>query len=159
MFIGVVGAAFVPLLFIFVTPSTMLWLIPVQILSGVAWAGVGLINFSMFLDTTDDEKRVFQTADYNIITTLPMIFAPIIGGYIAENWTLAMAGIPLLFLISTILRLSALPLLSRIKEPHVKKEYDTSFVLRQFVTVHPARGLAHEIRTANKEIKHLVRKL
>jgi len=159
MFIGVVGAAFVPLLFIFVTPSTLLWLIPVQILSGVAWAGVGLINFNMFLDTTDDEKRVFQTADYNIITTLPMIFAPIIGGYIAENWTLAMAGIPLLFLISTILRLSALPLLSRIKEPHVKREYATSFVLRQFVTVHPARGLAHEIRTANKEIKHLVRKL
>jgi len=159
MIIAIFGAALVPLFFIFLTPSNMIWLIPVQILSGIAWAGVGLTNFSMFLDTTEGDHRLMEAADYNIITIIPMIFAPVIGGYIAENYVIVLSGIPLIFLISTLLRLGSLPLLARIKEPHVKKEYETGYVFRHFVSIHPVRGLMQEFRAVNKEIKYLTRKL
>jgi len=159
MFIGVLGAALVPLVFIFVTPSTLIWLIPVQIISGVAWAGVGLANFNMFLDTTEGDKRIVQTADYNIITIVPMIFAPLVGGIIAESYAFPLAGIPLVFAVSAILRLGALPLLSRVKESHIKKEYETGYVFRHFVSIHPVRGMMQEFRAVNKEIRHFAKKL
>jgi MFS family permease len=155
MFIAIVGVALVPFSYIFINPYNLFLLIPVQILSGVAWAGVWLINFNMFLDTTKAEKRIVQTADYNIITTIPLIIAPVVGGYIAENVTFVLSGIPLLFMIATVLRLSSLPLLKKIKEPHVKRDYAPDHVFRVFVSIHPVRGVIHEIRTINKEMRRL----
>ncbi len=158
-FIGIVGAALVPFFYIFINQDNLLLLIPVQMLSGITWAGLGLVTFSMFLDTTDDKRRLVQTADYYVISTLPMVFAPLMGGYIAEHYAFLLSGIPLIFLISGVLRLGSIALLRGVREQHIAREYNTSYVFRQFVTVHPVRGLAHEIRVANKEIKHLVRKL
>jgi len=159
MFIAIVGAALVPFSYIFVNPSNLFLLIPIQVLSGVAWAGVWLVNFNMFLDTTRAENRIIQTADYNIITTIPMIIAPVIGGYIAENMVFVLSGIPLLFMVATILRLSSLPLLRKMKEPHIKRDYAPDYVFRVFVSVHPVRGLMHEIRAINKEVGRLKKKL
>lgn len=153
MFIAIVGAAFVPFLYIFINPYNMFLLVPVQILSGIAWAGVGLVNFNMFLDTTEADKRIVQTADYNIITTIPMIIAPVIGGYIAQNVTFVLSGIPLVFLIATILRLSSLSLLKKVKEPHVERDYAPEYVFRVFVSIHPVRGLLHEVRAIDKSIQ------
>ncbi len=157
--IAVVGAAFVPFFFIFVNPGNLIYLVAVQILSGVAWAGIGLATFNMFLDTSDSNKRVMQTADYNLITTVPMIAAPILGGYVAESYTFILSGLPLIFLISAILRLSSLPLLGRIKEKHVEQDYASAYAFRVFVSIHPVKGLAHEIRVIDKEIKRFAKKL
>jgi MFS family permease len=150
--IAVMGAALVPFFYIFINPSNLLFLIPVQLLSGVAWAGVGLVTFNMFLDTSEQEGRVIQTADYNMLTTFPMVIAPLIGGIIAQNFVFLLSGIPLVFLLSTALRFSSLALLKNIKEEHVKKKYETGQVLRVFVSVHPVRGMVHEIRAVGKKI-------
>jgi hypothetical protein len=45
-----------------------------------------------------------------------------------------------------------LALLKNIKEEHVKKKYETGQVLRVFVSVHPVRGMVHEIRAVGKKI-------
>jgi len=150
--ISVVGAAFVPFLYIFINQQNLLMLIPVQILSGVAWAGVGLVTFNMFLDVSDRKKLVTQTANYNIIATLPMVIAPIIGGLVAQNLSFIIPGIPLVFLLSSILRFSSLALLKDLKESHVKRMYSTEHAFRVFVSIHPVKGLVHEIRTVEKRM-------
>jgi MFS family permease len=158
MFIAIIGGALVPLFFIFINPSNVLFLIPIQILSGVAWAGVWLVNFNMFLDTTQADRRIVQTADYNIITTIPLIIAPLVGGYIAENASFVLSGIPLLFFIAALLRFSSLPLLGRIKEPHVKEDYPPGRVFQVFTSVHPVRGFMHEIKAIDRAIVSMRRK-
>ena len=155
----VIGAAIMPLLYLFINPGNLIWLIPVQITGGFVWAGLGLATFGMFLDTTKDENRVIQTADYNIVSTMPMIFAPLVGGLIVENVSFVLTGIPLVFVTASVLRLSSLLLLRRVKEPHVKRDYPAEHVFRMFVAVNPFRGFVHQIKTVDKVIHRIGKRL
>lgn len=141
LLLSVASTALVPLLFLFVTPGRIWLLWPAQMLSGIAWAGYDVAIFNMFLNLTDPGKRAVQTATYNLITNPPLIIAPIIGGYIADNWSFALVGIPLVFAISCVLRFASSLLLIRIPELRAKHTYQLSEVLLHAIEIHPSRGL------------------
>ncbi len=141
LLLSVMSTALVPLMFLFVTPERLWLLWPAQILAGITWAGYDISIFNMFINVTTPEKRAMQTATYNIITSIPLIIAPIVAGYIADNVMFIFAGIPLLFAISAGLRIMSSFFLFSIPEKRVKHEYPLSEVLMHAVEIHPSRGV------------------
>ena len=151
--ISVFGTAFVPLLFLFVTPHNLWLLIAAQILSGIVWAGADLTLFNLLLDLTKPEKRASQIAAYAMIISIPNIVAPLIGGLIADYATVyVLQGIPLIFTISFLLRLfTAVPLYA-IKEPRAHKTYPLTHVFLHAITIHPTRGFDYRLKIVAKKL-------
>ncbi|MBW3004899.1 MFS transporter, partial [Candidatus Woesearchaeota archaeon] len=80
---SIFGTSLVPFLFLFVTKETI-WLIFVaQIVSGIVWAGVELSAFNLLLDLSHQE-RTMKVAKYVMLTSIPLIAAPIAGGLVAD---------------------------------------------------------------------------
>jgi len=153
--LSIIGTAMVPLLYLFITPKTLWILIPAQIISGIAWAGADLSMFNLLLDFTEPKKRAVQIANYTMITCIPLIFAPIIGGILADNIKyFVLAGIPFVFFISTVLRLVSAGFMMRIKEPRVQKEYKLMFVLRRAVAVHPEKYAENFVHVVVRKMKN-----
>ncbi len=147
------GTALVPLAFMFITKETYWFVFPAQIISGIFWAGADLSTFNLLLDLMGKEKRAMKVAEYSMITAFPMIIAPVIGGYIADNAAFILAGIPLVFGISFILRAAASALLFTIKEPRAKKEHAVGEVFLRLVSIHPVRGVEQILRGVQKIIR------
>lgn len=141
--LSVFGTALVPLAFLFTTPERIWLLYPAQILSGIVWAGYDVAIFNMFLDLTTPERRAVQTATYSIITSVPLAVAPVLGGFIADNLVFGLAGIPLVFAISAVLRFLSPFLLLGIPERRIKHLYPLKEVLWHAFEIHPSRGLQH----------------
>jgi len=137
------GTAIVPLLFLLISPERIWLLFPVQILTGIVWAGYDVTIFNMFLDVTTPDKRAVQTATYSIVTSIPLAVGPVLGGFIADNLVLGLAGIPLVFAISAVFRALAPVLLLKIPERRITHEYPLREVLWKAVELHPSRGLQH----------------
>jgi MFS family permease len=155
LLLSVMGTALVPLVFLFTTPAT-LWLLWVgQILSGIVWAGYDVAIFNVFLNLTTPEKRAVQNATYAIITSVPLIVAPILGGFIADHLVFFLAGIPLVFFLSMIARLLSSFLLWGIPERRIKHEYPLREVLMNAFAFHPSHGLQQRwlgvVQTAKKK--------
>lgn len=153
--LSIIGTAMVPLLYLFVGPKTLWLLVPAQIISGIAWAGADISMFNLLLDFTEPKKRAVQVANYSMITSVPLIFAPIIGGILADNIKyFVLAGIPFVFFVSTVLRLVSALFMMRIKEPRAQKEYKLWFVLRRAVAVHPEKYAESFVHTVVKKMKN-----
>lgn len=130
---------------------------PVEILSGIVWGGIDLSTFNLLLDFTSPKKRAVQIADFNTIAAIPLIIGPLMGGLISDNITFILSGIPLIFVMSSILRLSSVLFIYRVKEPRNKVEYPIKSVIREAVQIHPSRGLVHEVRIVEYCVKCLAR--
>ncbi|MBW2968834.1 MFS transporter, partial [Candidatus Woesearchaeota archaeon] len=116
--LSILGTAIVPFLYLFITEKTLWLIVPAQIISGIAWAGVNLTIFNLLLDFTNPKTRATEIAQHNIVTAFPLIIAPIAGGILADHIKhFIMAGIPFVFLVSSILRLASAWLMHHIKEP------------------------------------------
>jgi MFS family permease len=150
LLLSVMGTSLSPLMFIFVTPET-LWLIwPAQIINGIVWAGYDVTFFNMFLDVTTPEKRAVQTATFKIVTGVPLVIGPILGGFMADNLTFMLTGIPLVFAISSILRFGSSFFLIGMHESRAKKEYALSEVFVHAFEFHPSKGFEHVIGGVKK---------
>lgn len=134
------GTALSPLLMFFVGPGELWLLFIVQAISGYVWGGHDLSVFNMLLDVTDRENRSFQVSAYVLFTAVPLGLAPVIGGWIADNVVFVIAGIPLIFIISGILRFIASFFVLGLPEVRIKEQYSISSVLRSIVSLHPERG-------------------
>lgn len=144
--ISTLMTSLIPLIYFFITPENTWLLIPAQIISGLAWAGVDLSIFNLVLDKTDLQRRSLDIAEYNTLTSIPMIIAPIIGGYLADNVNLIFTGIPLVFLIAFILRLTSSLTLFHIKETRIKKYYPIDQVFKHMIVLHPFKEIEHTFR-------------
>ncbi len=157
--ICMLGTALIPLFYIFIRPETIWLIVPVQILSGLVWAGTELTIWNLLLDLTRPEKRAMQVAEYNLLTSISFIIGPVIGGLVADNVTFVLAGIPLVFAIAAVLRVTSALLLARIKEPRVEKEHPVSEVFAHVVTVHPMHGIERAakivVKRFSQEFEHL----
>jgi MFS family permease len=151
--ISIIGTALVPLVFIFVTKETLWLIIPAQIISGIVWAGTDLSTWNLLLDLTKREKRAMQVAEYNFLTSIPMVIAPVIGGLVADNLAFGLSGIPLVFAFAFVLR--AIPgfLLLRIHETRTGAEKPIGEVFAHVLTIHPFHGMERAVKIVTKRVR------
>ncbi len=146
-----VGSALVPLSFAFITKETWFLIIPAQVISGVVWAGVDLAIFNLLLDYTDERRRAAQSALFNMIISVFHILGPLVGGLIADTWMMgSWVGIPLVFVIASVLRLGTSVLLISLPEVRVKQKYSFGMVVRQIFSLHPSKGFETRIGSVVK---------
>lgn len=150
--ICMLGTALIPLCYIFITPATLWLIIPVQILSGIVWAGAELTMWNLLLDLTRREKRAMQIAEYNLMVSVSMIAGPVVGGLIADNVTVVLTGIPLVFALAFALRIASALLLTRIHETRAGEEHPISEVIPHVLTVHPMHGIERVAKVVVKRI-------
>ncbi|MBW2973108.1 MFS transporter [Candidatus Woesearchaeota archaeon] len=147
--VSMFGVALVPILFFFVTPQTI-WLIFVaQIVSGIFWAGVEISTFNLLLDFSHQHRTV-KVAKYVMLTSIPLIIAPIAGGFVADKAVFILSGIPLIFIISALLRAASALFMFSIKEPRIKKKQKIGHILHELATIHPIQGIGHTVSGIKK---------
>jgi MFS family permease len=89
-----------PLMWLFIRSP---WgVVPINILSGIFWAGYNLATFNLLLEVSPDEQRARYSAMYQIFVAGSAAAGAAIGGLIADQW-----GIRSLFLISGIGRFTS----------------------------------------------------
>jgi len=76
--------------------------VPINILSGVFWAGYSLATFNLLLEVSPDDQRARYSAMYQIAVAASAAMGAAVGGLVANQW-----GIPVLFVISGIGRFSS----------------------------------------------------
>ncbi|MBW2986228.1 MFS transporter [Candidatus Woesearchaeota archaeon] len=141
---SIFGTALVPFTYLFITTETI-WLIFVaQIISGIFWAGVEISVFNLVLDFSH-EHRTIKVAKYVMLTSVPLILAPIVGGLVADRAVFILSGIPIVFAISFLLRAASAVMMFSIKEPRVKTQSKLGDVLHELVAIHPIQGIGHTI--------------
>ena len=151
MIVSCFGTALVPLLFLFSSKENLLFLIFAQIISGLFWAGVDLASFNLLLDFSEPKKRAVQIAEFNLITSIPLIIAPILGGYIIDNYSIFIwSGIQTIFIITMVLRAVSPLLLIRVKEPRIPHSYPLLQLFKETLSVLPLSGLSHAMKVALK---------
>ncbi len=76
--------------------------VPINILSGVFWAGYNLATFNLLLEISPDNQRARYSAMYQIAVAASAAIGAAFGGLVSNQW-----GIPVLFVISGIGRFSS----------------------------------------------------
>lgn len=147
--------ALVPFVFLFITPNTVWLLVPVMILSGLVWGGVELSMFNLLLDLTKRDDRPFQIASYQMISSVPMILGPIIGGIIADQaMPYSWSGLLVVFALSAVLRALSIVFLIPIPERRSQTKVPAWVIAREFMTVMTSRGV-HGMVFAVKRFRKL----
>ncbi len=149
--LGHIGTAFVPILFLIITKTNIWLIIPVQIFSGLVWSAADISRYNLMIRSADPQKRAMQIAEYNLYSSIALIIAPITGGWLTEHVVWLLTGIPLIFVISSVLRLLSSLLLFRVQEPSGKQEYSLIYVFKEAMHFHPNKGLQYGI--------HIVRRI
>lgn len=155
--LGHIGTALVPLFFLAVTKQNIWLIIPVQIYSGLVWATADISRYNLLLCISDARKKAMQIAEYNLYTSITMVIAPLIGGYLTEHASWILAGIPFVFALSGILRFLTALLLFRIPEPRAKHEYPLIYVFKEAMHFHPNKGIQYGIHIVKRVAQGLVR--
>ncbi len=141
MIIGAIGASFVPLFWAF-APSPE-FVIPISILSGIAWAGFELASFNYLLEITRGKERAVYSAFYWSMLSIPVMLAPVAGGVIIDAFPagiFSFSSFTFTFLISWIVRISAAFLLLKfLLELPEKMTYSTRYVTSELVVA----GFSH----------------
>ncbi len=141
-----------PLFFLAVTKQNIWLIIPVQIFSGLVWATADISRYNLMIGLSDEKKRAMQIAEYNLYGSIALILGPLVGGYISDNVEWIIAGIPLIFIISSVLRFLSSLLLFRIHEPRAKHEYSLIYVFREAMHFHPNKGIQYGIHVVRRII-------
>lgn len=148
--LSVLGTAIVPLSFIFITEPVRWLAVPALALSGAVWAGVDLSTFNLLLSLSGGKAA--RAGAYTTLTSIPLIIAPVIGGFIAERGDLVLAGIPLVFAISAALRAASSLVFLGLKEQRVQG-HSVGELFRDVVFRHPAGGHVHMIRGVRRMVR------
>ncbi|MBE3599665.1 MAG: MFS transporter [Limnochordaceae bacterium] len=119
------GAAVLPLLWVFATPGAWGILWPANALSGLSWAGVGLVSSTLLMKMAPREKSAAYFGTYAALTGLAGAVAPAVGGYLGSLLSSArltfggreLEGLQILFLITAVARMLSLALLRGVRPP------------------------------------------
>jgi MFS family permease len=89
-------------------------LLPVEIFSGMMWAGFGLANYNYMLEVAPSRARAVYAAMFNVVIGVAGVLGPISGGFVAAYFANnALLGISwltefrVLFLITGLIRLAS----------------------------------------------------
>ncbi|TNF88332.1 MAG: MFS transporter [Gammaproteobacteria bacterium] len=132
------------------------WLLAVQALSGLAWAGFTLSATAFVFDLTPSEHRATLFAVHNIFAALAVFLGASAGAllvlYVPEQISLAGTTIEIftplygLFLLSCLTRITvALLFLPRLKEVRRVRPMSMSGLIFRVTRMHPISGLIYEV--------------
>ncbi len=154
----------IPLMPLLWIVSTNLWyLIFIQIIGGVIWAGFSLSSGNFIYELVPTKKRVTYMALHNVLTGIAVFVGALLGGLLSENlpkamtlgswhlqWFSVFYGV---FILSTILRFSvALFFLPRIHETRQVKPLSWQSLVRQVLRLRSYRRLAVTLSRMRKNL-------
>ena len=121
---NMLGIFFLPLFWLFATPTFYLPIWIDALLTGIFWPGFGLATFNLLLLTAPEQNRTAYLAVQNVATGLAIFLASLAGGIAAKQLSafhpsllgLRLVNFQLLFALSSALRLALLPLAFRLRE-------------------------------------------
>ena len=100
---------FIP--FVYAISNNVFWLYVYAIVAQMSWAGFNMAAFTYLSDIIPKERTSSHIASYNLLTGLSSSAAPFFGGIIAD-----MVGIWIVFIISTLLRISSMYFFDKLEE-------------------------------------------
>ncbi len=132
------------------------YLLGIQALSGLVWAGFSLSGTNFVFDLTPSERRATLMAYHNVLTALAVFSGAMVGGYLATHlpreisigdehfqWQSTLYGV---FLISTGMRSFVMMVfLPRVREVRNVRSMSVAGVLFRVTRFHPMSGLNFDI--------------
>lgn len=114
-----------PLFFLFITKENYLLLIPINILSGIAWSGVDFASAQILMRTAPQTNRSVYFSTFTAVNGIAFAIGPIIGGLLANFFAnvsysalfFTFSGLHFLFIIAGLLRLWGTSFIKDIHEP------------------------------------------
>jgi hypothetical protein len=117
-----VGATcIVPLPILWNVSDQLPYLFAVQLFAGTAWSAYELAVMLLFFEALDREARLGLLALYNLGNALSMLGGALIGAWLLRHGSADGAAYHLVFAVSTVGRLAALPLLARVPRLDVRR--------------------------------------
>lgn len=113
------GVGIVPTASLWILSDSFAWLLCVQVCSGAAWAAYELAFFLMFFESIDEADRTDVLTFYNLANTAAWVLGAGIGGLVLGGLGASRFGYLILFAVSSLGRLLALPLLKRVPAKRV----------------------------------------
>lgn len=107
-----IGASIIPSLWILASAEnyTIIWVI--NIISGFCWSGIGLASGNMMMNLAPANDNAVYFAIFAAITGISGAMGPIAGGYLGKLYlnitVFSLSGLKLLFVTSSLLRLTSL---------------------------------------------------
>jgi len=139
--------SFIPLLWL--VSQNFYYLIFIRIFEGFIWGAFNIAIYNHLLSSSSLEERSGYVSNYNLFTGLATFFGAMIGSLIAIyslEHNLFMIGIPLIFLISGILRLIiAIFLGTRLKERTLHHAHKDRHMLLKLMVIYPMEGAKQNI--------------
>ncbi len=130
---------FVPLLWLF--SSNFYYLLFVELLSGVVWAGFNLTTANYVFDLVGSKYRMIYNAYYNVMTTVAVFIGALVGSglHVVSVW-IGIHDITFLFSVSFLLRFAiALFFFTKLKELREVEGYHFFYEL----AIRPMQGFSH----------------
>ncbi|MBD3314082.1 MFS transporter [Candidatus Woesearchaeota archaeon] len=130
----------IPLSFLFVNSGNYYIILPIFIISAFSYAAVDIAVGQILFKSAPRRYDAYYLSSFTSLTGLISAIGPIIGGYLAvfvkENSGMVLLdflpALKYIFLVSFILRVSCIPMISRI---HEKKAGDVQDILRRMRTL------------------------
>ncbi|MBC8141695.1 MAG: MFS transporter, partial [Armatimonadetes bacterium] len=144
--LATIAAVVSPLLWLFTVPGAFALnvtiIVVLNLFAGTAWAGIGIAQFNLLLSTAPAQSRTTYVAVFSALTGVVGGVAPILGGVVMELLQsvqfsvgfLTINNFKILFFVTALLRIGAIFLLSRVREPDGRS---TRYVLEQLTAARP----------------------
>jgi MFS family permease len=116
------GVGIVPLSGGWMLSQNFVWLAVLQIAGGVAWAAYELAFFLLFFESFADEERTSALTIYNLLNTIAWVGGSLIGGWLLLHYDASFNGYLMVFGLSSVARLGALTLLTRVPRMNVQSD-------------------------------------
>lgn len=146
LYIAGILTPIVPILWLF--SRNFYYLFVIQIISGLSWAGFDLSSSNFIFDAVRPENRVRGIAYYKFFEGIAVFAGALFGGFLVNklpSW-IFISSIPLVFLISGILRLViSLTQLPRLKEARLIELDVGHTFFKRFLTIRPSEGFVYEV--------------
>ncbi len=118
LWIGAIGI--IPLSGGWILSQNMTWLLLLQAFGGMAWGAYELAFFLLFFESIEEDERTSMLTLYNLLNTTAWVCGALAGGLLLTTLGTSFHAYLLLFGLSSLGRLAALPLLARIAPQEVE---------------------------------------
>lgn len=115
--LGLAAMAIAPLSLLWLPSARIGWLVVVQVIAGTCWAAYELAVSILLLDAIGDEERTGVVTVYNLGLALAMVAGAGCGGLLLRACGEDRGAYAVVFAVSCLLRLAALPLLRGVRLP------------------------------------------